>query len=129
MPKCFVNEFDLLQETKFGQDGNPTPESLATTMSKQRKCPAWYTYREFAGPKELWNESMMLAMEQRREKFERDLEQERQSFEQRLSAISQSVQEDSKKTSDRIHFLTWWWQRSESEPVQRSEIEPPRVVL
>lgn len=107
IPWCFVNQCDLVREVEVGPGQVPKADSVAGMAKKQRNCPAWYPYREFASPKEQWNEAAMLVMEQRREDFEKALEQDRQKFELKLFEMSQAIQEDSKRTSDRIHWLTW----------------------
>jgi hypothetical protein len=107
IPWCFVNQCNLLEEIETTHRMATKPESVLQAIKKQRNCPGWYPFREFATPKEQWDESIMLAMEQRREKFERDMEQERQRFELELSKISESIQRDSTETSRRVLWLTW----------------------
>jgi hypothetical protein len=53
-------------------------------IMKDRGCPSWYPWREFASPREQWEESVMLAMEDRQRKFEQQMEEARQGFELRL---------------------------------------------
>lgn len=102
VPWCYVGKANLKDE--IGQLDSQI-KGVARTLNiieKDRHCPSWYVWREFSSPKEQWEESVMLAMEKRREDFEREL------FE-----ISQQVQSDSAKVAERAdkfnRRVTWFF--------------------
>lgn len=75
-------------------------------ITVKRDCPSWYPWRVFSSPKEQWDESMAMAMEQRREKFEQQMEKDRKEFDLKLFDLSQKIQNDSKvivEKSDRFN--------------------------
>ena len=84
IPWCFVGKADFVKE--LGDIGAKIHQAdkVREIIEKDRQCPSWYPWREFASPKEHFNESMMLAMEQRREDFEQRMEKERTEFELKL---------------------------------------------
>ena len=72
-------------------------------ITKDRNCPSWYVWREFSSPKEQWEESVMLAMEKRREDFEKRIEQDRQDFELKLEETNR---QERKRTNGIMVGLT-----------------------
>ena len=84
VPWCFVGKADLNNEVdQLDSQIDRTARTLSI-ITQDRNCPSWYVWREFSSPKEQWEESVMLAMEKRREDFEKRIEQDRQDFELKL---------------------------------------------
>jgi len=77
-PKCFVGKANLREEAAElfddkDEELNKENVCIHRIITAKRDCPSWYPWREFSSPKEMWEESVMLAMEERREKFELNL--------------------------------------------------------
>ncbi len=86
IPWCSVGKADLYAElTDMGANVHQV-HKVREVIEKDRKCPSWYPWREFASPKEHFEESMMLAMEKRREEFEERIERDRRRFERRMES-------------------------------------------
>lgn len=96
IPWCFVGKGDFLKELGDIKATVIQADKVREIIEKDRKCPSWYPWREFASPKEHFEESMMLAMEDRREKFELQMEKDKKEFELKLFELSQKIQKDSK---------------------------------
>ena len=75
IPWCYVNKADFLKELQDIKATFIQADKVQEVIAKDRGCPSWYPWREFATPKEHFEEYMTLAMEQRREKFELKLEE------------------------------------------------------
>lgn len=75
IPWCFVGKADFIEELADIGAMVHQPDKVQEIIEKDRKCPSWYPWREFATPAEHFQESMMLAMDQRREEFELRLEE------------------------------------------------------
>ena len=84
VPWCFVGKADLNDEVEQLDSQIDRTTRTLSIITKDRHCPSWYVWREFSSPKEQWEESMMLAMEKRREDFEQRVEKERKEFELKL---------------------------------------------
>ncbi len=87
IPWCFVGKADFLKELG-GIKATVFTDKVLGVIERDRKCPSWYPWREFASPKEHFEESMMIAMEKRREKFEQQMEKDRKDFELKLEEIN-----------------------------------------
>ncbi|MFC2072475.1 hypothetical protein ACFLUU_07230 [Chloroflexota bacterium] len=107
VPWCFVGKFNLKDEVD--QLDNPQINEatrIFSVLRKDRQCPSWYHWREFSSPKEQWDESVILAMEKRRQDFEIQMEKDRKEFDLKLFEMSQRIQKDSKaivEKSDRFN--------------------------
>ena len=88
VPWCFVGKANLKDEVDQLDSQETEDKRIFNIITKRRDCPSWYPWREFASPREQWEESMMLAMEKRREEFEQRMEQERRDFELKLEEIN-----------------------------------------
>ena len=84
VPWCYVGKANLKDEVDQFGSSQTGASRIFSVITKDRHCPSWYVWREFSSPKDQWEESVMLAMEQRREKFEQQMEQDRKEFEQKL---------------------------------------------
>ena len=94
-PWCYVGKAHFQEELEAMGAKEHEADKVREVIEKDRNCISWYPWREFSTPKEHFEESMMLAMEERREKF--DL---------KLFELSQKIQNDSKeivKKSDRFN--------------------------
>ncbi len=102
IPWCYVGKADF--QTELGGIAATAfqPDKMREIIEEDRKCPSWYPWREFATPKEHFEESMMLAMEKRREEFEQHMEQERRDWEFKLEQLSK---EERKRTNKTMKFL------------------------
>ena len=118
LPWCFVGKANLKNETDGLFDANDKELSqekvcIYRIITKSRGCPSWYPLREFSSPKEQWEESVMLAMEQRQQKFEIDMDERRKEFDLKLFEMSRGIQNDSKiivEKSDRFNRrMTWFF--------------------
>lgn len=98
VPWCFVGKVNLKEELDHLPVQQTEEERIRSLIGKDRNCPSWYPWREFASPREQWEESVMLAMEERREKFEKRMEQERKDFELGLEERNRRE----RKRTDRI---------------------------
>ena len=87
-------------EARFAEMEGERDKTLCIfdVISKSRDCPSWYPWKEFSNPKEQWEESIMLAMEKRREEFEQRMEQERKDFDLRLEELNK----EERKRSNRV---------------------------
>ena len=92
-PWCFVGKANLRRETEELFDEKDSEFShdnvcIHKVLTVKRDCPSWYPWREFASPKEHFEESIMFAMEQGRKEFEQQMEQERKNFELKLEELN-----------------------------------------
>jgi hypothetical protein len=88
IPWCFIGKADFLKELADIQATVTQNDKVREIIERDRGCSSWYPWREFATPNEHFEESMMLAMEERREKFEQQMEKDRKEFELRLDETS-----------------------------------------
>lgn len=77
VPWCLVGKANLKDEVDQLGSQQTEDKRIFSIITKHRNCPSWYVWREFSSPKEQWEESMMLAMEKRREDFEKLMEKEK----------------------------------------------------
>jgi hypothetical protein len=84
VPWCFVGKADLKQELDQIHNESSEEARILSVLKTDRNCPSWYPWREFASPKEQWQESVMLAMEDRQRKFEERMEETRRGFETQI---------------------------------------------
>jgi len=94
-PWCFLGKADLLGELAVMGAKEHQADKVLELIRKDRNCKAWYPWREFLSPKEHWEEQIMLAMEERREKFEQSIEKDRKDFELKLFEMNQRLAKDS----------------------------------
>ncbi len=95
---CFVHKAHFSAELVDVGAQESDADKVLEVISKDRACPSWYPWREFSNPKEHFDESMTLALEQRREDFEERMEQKRRDFEVAL----QRSNEEQRTRSDRV---------------------------
>lgn len=100
-PWCFIGEANLKDEVDQLDSQVNEATRILDVIAKDRHCPSWYPWREFASPREQWEESVILARDQRREKFEQQMEKDRKEFDLKLFEISQRVQSDSAEIAKR----------------------------
>jgi hypothetical protein len=98
VPWCFVGKADLKHEIDQTDTKGIEETRILSVLEKDRNCPSWYPWREFTSPKEQWQESVMLAMEDRQRKFEEHMEETRRAFE---TQIEESNRLDRRRT-DRL---------------------------
>ena len=103
IPWCFVGKGDFLKELG-GIQATVFTDKVREVIERDRKCPSWYPWREFASPKEHFEESMVLAMEQRREEFEQKMENDRKAFELKLD---EGNREERKRTNRVMKWLAF----------------------
>jgi len=102
-PWCFVgkanlkNDADELFDAK-DEELNRENVCIHRVITKSRNCSSWYPWREFATPKEHYEEFKMLQLEQQRQEFEQKMEKDRRGFELKLEEIN----EHERKRTDNI---------------------------
>jgi len=101
IPWCFVGKADFLKELGDIKATVIQTDKVREVIERDRGCPSWYPWREFATPKEHFDESMILAMEKRREDFEQRMEKERKEFELKLD-------ENNRKERQRTNRVIIW---------------------
>jgi len=102
IPCCFVGKADLRAEAAELFDDNveelrKDSGRIRRVITTKRNCPAWYIWRDFASPKEQWEESMMLALDKKRETFEQQMEKDRKEFELKLYELGEQARKRDKK--------------------------------
>ena len=100
-PWCFVGKAYIHDEVdaRFAEMEGKEDKTVCVfnVISKSRDCPSWYPWREFATPKEHFEKSMMLAMEQKREEFEKQMEQDKREFELKLFNMNKKLTTNSNR--------------------------------
>lgn len=102
-PWCFVNKANLGKESDElynAEDKELSRENVRIhkVITTQRDCISWYPWREFASPREHYEEFKMIQLEQQRQEFEQRIEAERRKFELEL----QQINEHDRKRTDNI---------------------------
>jgi len=101
---CFVAGQDLFEEftqlKKYYGNSRDSSQIHGEIVTKDIKCPKWFSYKSFMSPKEHFERLTMMQLERDRRAFEQKMENDKKQFELELFKINQTVQEDSKKIQE-----------------------------
>jgi hypothetical protein len=111
LPWCSVDRANLKDEVDQLDSPQTENKRIFDVIAKDRKCQWWYPWREFYSPKEMYADSMMLAMRKGQQDFEMQMEKDRKEFDLRLFEMSQRIEKDNKaivERSDRFNRRITW---------------------